>query len=260
MTIEPHYHPPPEPWRQHRSKITRKWHTPWYFFNWCCDYLAYLLSRWKFLEVLEYLGSLSILLAVIFWFAEGPERVKERHYQAWQVINTAQGKGGNGGRIDALQELNQDGVSLIGVDLMDAFLQNVDLNHGQLNRAIFGSADLRGADFSYAQLQDAHFIYANLRNAHLDHADLTDAMLDDADLTGASLKGASLVGVSLDGTDLSNADLSGADLSGLISWKTIETISGANLSGVHNAPDGFFKWALLHGAIESSSAAPATNN
>ncbi|HMD54209.1 MAG TPA: pentapeptide repeat-containing protein [Phycisphaerae bacterium] len=254
-----HSHPQPEPWREYRARIRRRWQTPFYFFNWCCEHLANLMSRWKFLEVLEYLGSFSILLAVIFWFAEAPQRVMERHYQAWQVINTAQGKGGNGGRIDALEELNQDGVSLIGVDLMDAFLQNIDLKHAQLNRAIFSSADLRGANFSYAQLESSHFIYANLRGAHLVHADLTDTMLDDADLTGASLKGANLAGVSLDGTELSNADLSGADLSGLISWKTIDTIGGANLSGVRNAPDGFIKWALQHGAVGGTES-PTTNN
>ena len=66
------------------------------------DWLAYLLSRWSFLEALEYLGSFSILIAVIFYFSESGDRLKQKHYQAWQVINTAQGKGGSGGRIEAL--------------------------------------------------------------------------------------------------------------------------------------------------------------
>ena len=51
---------------------------------------------------IEYAGSLSILVAVVFWFTEADRRTHQRHYQAWQVINTAKGKGGNGGRMVAL--------------------------------------------------------------------------------------------------------------------------------------------------------------
>ena len=54
---------------------------------------------------------------------ESKDRIKQKHYQAWQVINSAQGKGGSSGRIDALEELHQDGVLLVGVDVSDAFLQ-----------------------------------------------------------------------------------------------------------------------------------------
>ena len=46
--------------------------------------------------------------AVIFYFTESGDRRKQKHYHAWQVINTAQGKNGSGGRIEALQELNED--------------------------------------------------------------------------------------------------------------------------------------------------------
>src|SRR5262245_5889236 len=40
---------------------------------------------------------------------------KAANYQAWQVINSAQGKGGSGGRIHALHDLISSGVSLAGV-------------------------------------------------------------------------------------------------------------------------------------------------
>ena len=36
---------------------------------------------------------------------------KDANYQAWQVINSAQGKGGSGGRIDALADLVRNDVS-----------------------------------------------------------------------------------------------------------------------------------------------------
>src|SRR5579871_6672572 len=62
-------------------------------------------GRWGagLLDVLEHLGTFSVLIAVIFYFADSGNRRKQKHYQAWQVINTAQGKGGSGGRIEALQ-------------------------------------------------------------------------------------------------------------------------------------------------------------
>src|SRR6201992_1928312 len=136
----------PGPWRTRRSSVRRSWHRPFYAVNWAFDWLAYLLSRWSFLEVLEYLGSFSVLVAVIFYFSESGNRTKQRHYQAWQVINTAQGKGGSGGRIDALQELNEDKVPLVGVDVSSAFLQGIRLHHANLLRANFSAADLRNSD------------------------------------------------------------------------------------------------------------------
>ena len=43
------------------------------------------------------------------------ERVKQSHYAAWQLVNSAQGQIVSGGRIDALQDLNKDHVSLVGL-------------------------------------------------------------------------------------------------------------------------------------------------
>ena len=94
---------------------------------------------------MEYLGSLSVLIGVIFYFSESGDRVKQRHYQAWQVINTAQGKGGSGGRIEAMQELNADKVPLVGVNASSAFLQGIHLERANLLRADLSAADLRGS-------------------------------------------------------------------------------------------------------------------
>ena len=111
-----------------------RWALPFHALEWVFQWIAYYLSRWALLEVLEYLGSLSVLVAVIFYFAESGDRLKQKHYQAWQVINTAQGKGGSGGRIEALSELNEDGVPLVGVDVSGAFLQGVRLIKAELSR------------------------------------------------------------------------------------------------------------------------------
>jgi len=78
---------------------------------------------------MEYAGRLTVLVAVIFYIVGCPERQRQaenqrktKHYQAWQVINSAQGKKYSGGRIDALQDLNKEEVDLIGVDIYNAFL------------------------------------------------------------------------------------------------------------------------------------------
>src|ERR1017187_263462 len=160
----------PEPWSIRKPSASRKWLTPFIAFEWMWEWAAYAMSNWSFLEVLEYLGSFSVLIGVIFYFSESGDRIKQRHYQAWQVINTAQGKGGSGGRIEALQELNEDKIQLVGVDVSSAFLQGVHLEHANLLRADLSAADLRGSDFRFADLTYADMHAANFRGSNLENA------------------------------------------------------------------------------------------
>ena len=55
---------------------------PWHAIDLAFQWTAYLLSRWALLEVLEYLGILSVLFAVIFCYSEAGDRKKQKHYQA----------------------------------------------------------------------------------------------------------------------------------------------------------------------------------
>ena len=217
--------------------------------EWVWEWTAFALSNWAFLEVLEYLGTFSILVAVIFYFSEAGDRIKLRHYQAWQVINTSQGKGGSGGRIEALQELNEDKVPLVGVDVSAAFLQGVHLEHANLLRSDFSSADVRNGDLAHCNFTLANLNSANLREANLDHAQFVQADLQDADLTGANLAGVDLSGASLDRADLSNADVRD------VRWRQIKSMQGANIAGLKNAPQGFLAWALEHGALNQPTGA-----
>src|SRR6516164_7672760 len=141
----------PDPWSLQRAQAKYGWLIPVVALEWVWRWSAYLLSGWAFLEVLEYCGTLSLLVAAVSYFAEGNDRIKQKHYQAWQVINSAQGKGGSGGRIDALEELHRDGVPLVGVDVSDAFLQGVDLNRANLLRAN-SAALLRGLGSNVAPM------------------------------------------------------------------------------------------------------------
>jgi Pentapeptide repeats (8 copies) len=215
----------PKSWPEHRATIHSRWALPFHGLEWVFQWTAYGLSRWAFLEMLEYIGSLSVLVAIVFYFMESGDRKKQKHYQAWQVINTAQGKGGSGGRIEAMHELNVDHEPLVGVDASGAFLQGVGLHGANLLRCDFSGADLRMADLSganleYADLQSANFRWANLRDADLEQANLDDA-------------------------DLAHADLSG------IKWTKIASIEGANIREVRNAPAGFVAWAIAHKAVVS---------
>ena len=190
--------------------------------EWVFEWTAFALSRWSFLDVLEYLGSFSILVAVIFYFGESGDRLKQKHYQAWQVINTAQGKGGSGGRIEALQELDQDGVPLVGVDVSGAFLQGIRLPRAGLLRADLNAVDARNSDFQAADFTNANLHAGNFRESNLSGANFQDADLGDADFCSANLNGAVLSGATLDAADLGNADLSN------VKWQKVNSLKGAH--------------------------------
>lgn len=239
----------PLPWKGRRQKVSHNWLVPLVALDWVWEWAAFALSNWAFLEVLEYLGTFSVLVAVVFYFSESGDRVKLRHYQAWQVINTAQGKGGSGGRIEALQELNEDKVPLVGVNVSSAFLQGLHLTRANLLRCDFSSADLRNSDLTGSDLTLANLNAANFRYATLDHAKLVDADLREADLTGAKL-----IDVDLSGAILDRADLRFADLKNM-QWQHIRSIQGANIAGIEDAPSGFAAWAMANGAIDQPKGA-----
>lgn len=55
---------------------------------------------------------IAIAAAAAVFLLESPDRRKAAQYEAWQVINSAMGQTGSGGRIQALEDLNKDGVDL----------------------------------------------------------------------------------------------------------------------------------------------------
>ena len=246
-TKRAHHAERPLPWRERRQGMPR-WLAPFIAIEWVWEWLAYALSNWTFIEVLEYLETFSVLVAVIFYFAESGDRIKQRHYQAWQVINTAQGKGGSGGRIEALQELNADKVPLVGVDASSAFLMGLNLKNADLLRSDFSAADLRNSNLSDVNFSLADLSSANFRYATLDRARCVQANLRKADLMGSSMIGVDLAEAALDDADLRNADLKD------LQWQHLKSIEGANISGVRNPPPGFAAWALKRGAVDHPDA------
>jgi hypothetical protein len=240
----------PGPWSVRRQNIKHRWTTPFWALELALDWIAFVLSRWTFLDVLEYLEGFSVLIAVIFYFSESGDRLKQKHYQAWQVINTAQGKGGSGGRIEALQELNHDGIPLVGVDVSGAFLQNLRLEHARLLRSNFSAADLRDSRLNFADFSDANLHAANFRQSHLEGAGFQRADMEDVDLAGADLSNADFSGATLTNADMSNSNLAG------LRWRDLGSVKNANVYGVKNAPEGFIAWAKQHGAVQNQSDSP----
>lgn len=196
-------------WRdQHQSSI-------WRFvliIEWAMEWVVYWLSRWAFIRFLEYAGKFTILVVVIMWFLEADERqlerenrVKEKHYRAWELIYTSAGKKGEGGRIAALEDLNADGVSLSRTPLVHAYLVGVSIPQADLVLADLSAADLTGAVLAGADLTRASLSGAVLAGADLTGANLTHAILNGADLSGAVLRGADLTGAILRRIDLTGA-------------------------------------------------------
>src|SRR5271163_1612420 len=176
----------PAEWVEYRTRARHRWTVPFVAMDWVWEWVAHFLSNWAFLEVLEYLSSFGVLIAVIFYFAESGERTRQRHLQMWQVMNTAQGKGGSGGRIEALQDLNNDKVPLVGVDVSGAFLREVELRKAELLRANFSAVDARdgdfsGADFSFAEMQSGNFRGGKFNRALLREADCSETDFSGAD-------------------------------------------------------------------------------
>lgn len=237
----------PVTWSETKNNLKHTWATPFLAIGWTWGWIAYCISKSTVLQVLEYVRGFGVVIAVALYFYESGDRIKQKHYQAWEVINTAQGKGGNGGRIDALQELDADRVPLVGVDVSGAFLQGTHLEKAYLARSNFSGADVRSAVFESSDFSDADLRSANFRECNCAHVSFRRSILDDADFWGADLTGVDLTDVTLANTDLSNADLRG------IEWKHIKILKMANIYGVKNAPNGFVSWALSNGAVQISS-------
>jgi uncharacterized protein YjbI with pentapeptide repeats len=179
--------------------------------------------------------SIAIVSAVALYFKEAPDRKTQSHYEAWQVIDRAVPTETSYARIKALEDLNNDGISLEEIDMPSADLAQISLKYANLTGATLTGAYLGLANLNGVKLAGAKLAGANLTDANLTDADLTDADLTDADLTVAQLAGAQLTGANLTNAKLAFANLTGAYL-GLANLTSVDlslaNLTGANLTGV----------------------------
>jgi Pentapeptide repeats (8 copies) len=229
---------PPED-KPQRPPATSPWFiAPFLWFNWACAWIAYALSNVALLKVLEYAGKATVLVAVVIWLFQAPEREEADRRTAWSVVNS---KGG--GRREALEHLYHKNVDLRGLYGEDGFFEGIDLHGADIKWAHLAKSDFYGSN-----LRDTKLVFANLGGANLYGADLTGATLMLADLTGANLMlahlaganlmfahlaGANLYAANLNGVNLTAADITGAELgrAKLYGAKLNHTnLNGANLS------------------------------
>ncbi|MEG3835654.1 globin domain-containing protein [Microcoleus sp. Z1_C3] len=197
-------------------------------------------------EVLESVDSLSLVVALILFIKEAPDRRKQFHYQAWSIVDAAHGVKVSYARILALQDLNEDGVSLRGLDAIGAELVDINLPHANLSKANLMESDLSNANLTYANLDNANISQVKLSGANLSHAKLSFASLTQANLSSANLSNASLICADLSHANLSGADLRDASLSGA-NLKSAY-LTGANLKGAKVSISDL-SGALLEGAV-----------
>lgn len=241
------------------------------------------LDKMDIFRIIGKLASLSVVLGVITYIAEIPQRAEQKNlaqkrtqYEAWQIVRANEGQRTSGGRIEALRDLHRDGLSLAGLNVSDAYLKGINLEHADIFSSTFSKANLSEANLNFANLgnsdlTEAYLVGASLRSANLARSGFESASLSNADFTQANLfacdsRGADLTQTklvdtnlkktNLMGSNLEKADLSGAQLEGAFYNKS--TIFPPNFEpvkqGLHQIVAGAnlsgvdFKFAHFEGA------------
>lgn len=198
----------PKSWKETSASFKEDdWKLAGVGIEWCCAWANYWLSHREFLKLLEYLGKLTILVSLILWIYPGFQQRRQatesakqaaadarisRHYVAWQTINSAMGKPGNGGRADALQDLSQDGIPMDGIslaggavligplnvskasmthaDFSDGTYENINFSHGTFdfskwNNTLSEDCNFQMASFWAATFSHSTFVWCDFSNA-----------------------------------------------------------------------------------------------
>ncbi len=143
--------------------------------------------------IFQNVEAIAIVAGVALYFKEIPERKARKHYEAWQVIDSAASSPTSYARKQALEDLCSDRVSLSDINVSGTQLSRINLNGAEL-------------------------IEANLSGANLEGANLIGANLVMADLQGANLMGAKLIGATLESCKLNGANFFGTDFTGAAFW------------------------------------------
>jgi uncharacterized protein YjbI with pentapeptide repeats len=151
-------------------------------------------------KVFETLGKFAIVVTVVLWIKERPQRDQAAIYQAWQVINLAAGQHGSGGRVEALQDLNRKRV-----DLMSLSAPNSNLTKMRLPHAYLSFADLRRSLLGGADLHESELYATDFRGAYVGGVDFRDGLLEKANFSGNTTH---ISDTKFDGADLKSADFS----------------------------------------------------
>ncbi|MDJ1483113.1 pentapeptide repeat-containing protein [Cytophagaceae bacterium YF14B1] len=277
----------PTPWKEFKKHAKWKVYKPFLYIEWLSENFVHHLSRWSIVVLLEYVGRFTILIGLITYILEAPERERKakeqtitKHFQAWEVINSGHGKKYSGGRKDALDILVNDKVSLLGIDLSNAIFDSLrisaadmrlaDCRNIKLTNAIFDSVNLSYSKFdsafilnssisssnlSFVSFKNSYFEnFAFISSQQISHANFENAHLFITNLRKLSLfqsdfTNAKFQIVDLDSVEFIECNLMNVDLSAIQNWQTIKKLSYTNLYGAKFLPKGFKEFAKKKGAV-----------
>lgn len=196
------------------------------WFNWLCQWIAYGAAKLALFQVLDYAGKLGVLIAVIFWFADYPERQRTAIRTAWSVVNE---KGG--GRKDALLHLADHNVDLRGLNGASGYFGDIALSGRDLRGSDLSDANFENATLEKTNLQASKLSGANFTSAHLARADLSESDLANADFENAKLDAANLQHSGLSRVNFKNASLVHADFRNSRLYPVVPNFEKANIDG-----------------------------
>ncbi|MGC6422716.1 MAG: pentapeptide repeat-containing protein [Flavobacteriaceae bacterium] len=213
--------------------------------------LTFTSTKYPFLGlILNSLEPLGVLLAVLIFIRETPERRKQFHYQALSTIDRAAGIRNSKARIIALQDLVDQGINLDELDLGNANLEEIELNGVEIKNGNFMGSNLKKAEMHLANLQKGNFkntqghsfkirfgnlSFSDFTNSNFSNADFSSANLMFANFNQTKLSGAKFINAKLKGAKFTDAFLSGADFTG--ADVNMDALKKANLINVI-LPDG----------------------
>ncbi|NES05073.1 MAG: globin [Okeania sp. SIO2F4] len=198
-------------------------------------------------KTLDSIDAISVIVVVVLFIKETPDRKKQFHYQAWSIIDAAKGIKDSQARFMAIQDLNEDNISLRSLEAPGAYLANINLKNAHLNEANLSKANLENSNLKRANLSYANLSLDKLPNSNLSYANLSFTNLTNANLSNSKLNYANLVCADLSNTNLSGANLTGANLSGANLKETY--LVGANLKdakvSVYELYNAYLKDAIM---------------
>ena len=183
------------------------WYTaPFLWTEWYLSFISYSLNKLAIIKLLEIAGKATVLVAIILWFYEAPQRKMKGIRDAWIVINSASGQRGDGGRIDSIEFLAKEGVCLDGISVPMASLDHLQAPNCSIRGANFKGSILTASNFQSANLYEAKFNECilwdvNFKDVYIPFADFTNADLIRADFNHADLGAGVLAGANIEGAD-----------------------------------------------------------
>jgi uncharacterized protein YjbI with pentapeptide repeats len=123
------------------------------------------------------LATISILYSAITILSEKNLRQRNAIFQAWQIINSNEGKAGEGGRSLALEQLLKYKENISGISLENAYLKQININNcvlekinfmnGKFAKSHFINDSFVLCDFTGSQLEKGIFDNVQYVNSNL---------------------------------------------------------------------------------------------